>query len=77
MNRREFSEIMKGVRPYNLFFNIDTHRLDTYENLTSWESDCSETMLNMDQAEFEKKQQEAMDYFEDLVRDEILIRVQE
>jgi len=60
----------------DLFLNINTGEIDTYDNLTSYETDA-DTMLAWTDEEFEQYKQEALNYFNDLLKDGTLVAVKE
>lgn len=60
----------------DLFLNINTGEIDTYDNLTSFETDA-DTMLAWTDEEFEQYKQEALNYFNDLLKDGTLVAVKD
>ena len=59
----------------DLFLNTDTGEIDTFSNLTSWETD-SETMLKMTDQELSQANAEACFYFVDMLNDGVYVKVE-
>lgn len=62
--------------PHDLFLNTNTNEVDTYYNLSTYETDAN-SMIEMTDEEFEQKKQEALSYFEDMENDGTYVQVWE
>jgi hypothetical protein len=61
---------------HDRFLNINTGEIDTYNNLTSCETD-PDTMLAWNDEEFEEHQQQTLNYFNDMLKEGTLVAVKE